>query len=313
MRPLKDRSAFFLLGVLSSLLILSAYWYRPGFLSVLDLNATDAMFAARGESPAPEEVVIVAIDEKSVNEHGRWPWHREKTARLIEALKPSRVTALDIVFSEEENLSSDKSLSSAIKDSRNTVLGYFFRNDSTQEPKPASLAQLNSSKISFLNFLSENAAPDFPGPEFSSIEANIPIVGQGASGFGAFNTVPEPDGIYRQAHLVFKWGPDIYPSLPLEALRKYLSGDIVLNMALYGIDSVDVAGKKVPLDEQGAFSLNFYGTAGSFKTYSASDVMNGKIPEEAIKDKLVFVGVTEKAVYDIRPTPMDPLFPGVEI
>ncbi len=313
MRHLKDRGAFILLGVLSSLLVLFAYWYRPSFLLALDLKATDAMFAARGESPAPDDVVIVAVDEKSVNALGRWPWPRKKTALLVGALKPARVAALDMVFSEEEDPASDKVLSDAIKDSGNVVLGYFFRNDSTENPKPDSIARLNSSKISFLNFLSENAAPDFTGPEFGSVEANTPLIGRSAAGFGAFNALPETDGIYRKAHLSFKWGPDIYPSLPLEAVRRHLKGDIVLNMAQYGMDSLEVAGRKVPLDEQGAFSLNFYGRAGSFRTLSAVDVINGNVPPEALRDRLVFVGVTEKAVYDIRPTPMDSLFPGVEI
>lgn len=312
MRLLKDRSAFILLGVLSSLLLLFAYWYRPAFLLALDLKATDAMFAARGESPAPDNVVIVAVDEKSVNALGRWPWPRKKTAQLVGALKPAKIAALDIVFSEEEDPASDKVLSDAVKDSGNVVLGYFFRNDSTETP-PFSYAQLSPQKINFVNLLSDNAAPEFTGPEFASVEANTPLIGRYAAGFGAFNTIPEADGIYRKANLPFKWGTDIYPSLPLEAVRRYLKGDIVLNMAQYGVDSLEVAGRKVPLDERGAFPLNFYGRAGSFKTLSAVDVINGSVPVDALKDRLVFVGVTEKAVYDIRPTPMDPLFPGVEI
>ncbi|MBI5885902.1 MAG: adenylate/guanylate cyclase domain-containing protein, partial [Deltaproteobacteria bacterium] len=71
--------------------------------------------------------------------------------------------------------------------------------------------------------------------------------------------------------------------------------------------------RKIPVDEQGAFTLNPYGPGGTFTTYSAVDVMKGRLAPDALRDKLVFVGVTERAVYDIRPTPVDSYFPGVEI
>ena len=59
------------IGAASAFIVLFAWWLRPGFLTAMDLKAADAMFMARGARVAPSEVVIVAVDEKSVNELGR--------------------------------------------------------------------------------------------------------------------------------------------------------------------------------------------------------------------------------------------------
>lgn len=311
-----DRKVFLLLGLLSSLLIFAAYRFEPAFLTALDLRAADAMFKARGDSPPPSEVVIVAIDERSVNEGGRWPWPRKKTASLIRSLKGAKVLALDMVFSEEEGPEADAELSNAIKDAGNVVAGFFFRDDSTEAPKQESLDKIKGSKISLLSSTDESFEPQdglFTAIEFSGIEANIPIVGEGAAGSGSFNIIPQYDGIYRSSGLVFRYGGVTYPSLALEAVRKYMEGDAVIYLAPYGIDGISVGERFIPVGEDGAVSLNFYGKGGSFKTYSAIDVLEGRVDEGEFDGKLVFVGVTEKAIYDIRPTPVDNLFPGVEI
>src|SRR3989337_3746548 len=67
------------------------------------------------------------------------------------------------------------------------------------------------------------------------------------------------------------------------------------------------------LDENCGLTINFYGPGGTFTTYPAVDVIKKRIPKGVFKDKIVFIGVTEKAVYDIRVTPVDSLYPGAEV
>lgn len=305
------KAVFAAIGLLSALFVLFLWWLRPHFLSTIDLKASDAMFMLRGARSAPPEIVIVAIDERSVNELGRWPWSRTTTASLVEALSEAKTVALDIVFSEEQDARADSRLSDAITSSRNVVLGYFFRSDSEDRPVPDALAALDPSKIKLLTL--EAGAQHIPWPVFGSIETNTEIIGRGAAGFGAFNTLPREDGLYREAHLLFGYGAEAYPALPLEALRHYLGGEHVVRLAPYGVDSLLVGERAVPVDEFGALQMNFYGPSGSFQTYSAVDVISGRIDPLEFKGRLVFVGVTEKAVYDIRPTPLDALMPGVEL
>ena len=152
-----------------------------------------------------------------------------------------------------------------------------------------------------------------PAPGFKSAETNLERIGEGAAGFGTFNIIPEIDGIHRSVNLVYLYKGDIYPNLALEALRHYRGGAVILDAAEYGIDSIHIDDLRLPVNEMGALMLSFYGPGGSFRTYSAADVLKGKVRAAAFKDKLVFLGVTEKGIYDIRPTPVDALFPGVEL
>ncbi|MDP2681554.1 MAG: adenylate/guanylate cyclase domain-containing protein [Deltaproteobacteria bacterium] len=303
---------FLFWGILASSLSLIIYVAKPSFIEGVDRTAGDARFKARGEAATADEVIIVAIDEKSVNELGRWPWPRTTMARLIDNLAPAKVVGLDIVFSEPETLERDNALGNAVKKAGNVVLGYFLREEATNEPDKKAINQINRSKIKIVKMLeSTSSVPivDLPG-----IETNIPVIGKDASGFGLFNIIPDGnDGILRRSQIIFLYKGDIYPSLALEALRKYLKGDVVLQIAPYGVDGLSINDRELPVDEGGSFQLNFYGKGGTFKTYSAVDIIKGRLPIEAIKGKIVFVGATEKGIYDLRVTPLDPIYPGVEV
>lgn len=319
--PDPEKLPFLALGFLAAMLVVLAYWARPGFMVSMDLKAFDAMTAARGVVQPPPEIVIVAVDEKSVNELGRWPWSRQRTAELIRMLAPAKVTAVDMVFSEPEDARSDAALASAVREAGNVVLGYFFRDDSTETPLKSSLAQLRRSKIRLVRFSgSAGAAREgasapriVPVYFFSGVDPNIPAIGERAAGFGSFNVFPHEDGLYRAAYLLYGYEGELYPVLALEAVREYYSDTLLVGVDVYGIDGINIDERRVPVNEEGRLLLDFYGPAGTFKTYSASDVLSGKVPAEALKDRLVFLGVTEMAISDIRPTPADPVFPGVEL
>lgn len=311
-----DRIVFVLLGILSAVIVVAAYWAKPRVLVGMDMRAMDAMFAYRKPAPTPGDVAVVAVDERSVTELGRWPWTRKKTAALIRKLKGAKVVAIDMVYSEKESREADTDLSRAFAQAGNVVNGFFFRDDTTKVPDPQELDLLKKkSRISLVSSVGdwEATAQSVPAVEFAGVEMDIPVIGKNAAGFGTFNIIPQEDGIYREANLIYKFSGELYPNLALKALSRYLGGDIEVYAAPYGVDSIEINGRSIPLNEEGALTLNFYGPGGSFKTYSAVDVITGAVGPEKFKGKLVFLGVTEKAIYDIRPTPVDSLFPGVEI
>jgi len=75
-------------GVKTGLLVTacSVLIYALGiqFFHMMELKAFDLHFMSRGVVEPGGEVVIVAIDEKSLDEYGRWPWPRQRIARLVE-------------------------------------------------------------------------------------------------------------------------------------------------------------------------------------------------------------------------------------
>ena len=310
-------TVFVILGMSSAFLTIVLYIASPDFLTVLDLKATDAMFEKRPVRKPPENVVLVAIDEKSVNELGRWPWKRSEMASLVRGLGAAKVVVFDMVFSETTDAKDDADLRDAIKETGNVILGYFLRDDSLVAPKAPELAQIRKSKISAIRYLDSG---DFSSLDkinlvsFPSVEPNIAEIGRGAVGHALFNIIQDVDGACRVAKLAYRYKDDIFPALSVEAVRRYTGSDVMLNVGPYGmVDSMSIGEKTVPLNETGGLNINFYGPGGTFTTYPAVDVIKKRIPKGTFKDKIVFIGVTEKAVYDIRVTPVDSLYPGAEV
>ena len=254
-------TVFVALGMISAFLTIVLYIASPDFLTVLDLKATDAMFEKRPVKKPPENVVLVAIDEKSVNELGRWPWKRSEMASLVRGLGAAKVVVFDMVFSETTDAKDDADLRDAIKETGNVILGYFLRDDSSVVPKAQELAQIQKSKINAIRYLDSG---DFSSLDkinmvsFQSVEPNIADIGTGAVGYALFNIIQDVDGTYRAAKLAYRYKDDIFPALSVEAVRRYTGSDVMLNVGPYGmVDSMSIGDKIVPLDETGGLTINF--------------------------------------------------------
>lgn len=309
---MKKRLPFILFGLLGILVAFTAYQQAFPALQQLDYRMKDTRFRIRGAMPADPAVVVIAIDHASIKELGRWPWSREITGKLIEnlAFYGARVTALDIVFSETQDVATDRALAASITNAKNVVLGYFFR-DEEQPLDPLAALQLERSAIRLMRVA--DGVESLPLVEYSNIDTNLPILGENALDAGFFNARPDGDGLYRRTILLLLHDGSIYPSLGLSALRHYLGSDIMLEVQPWGVNGVWVGQKAIPAREDGTLALNYYGSSGAFRTVSAADVIAKRLQPDTLKDALVFVGATEIGIYDIRPTPFDTVQPGVEL
>lgn len=301
------KSRFFiylLIGILSTGVVLFLYFIKIDFLNSLDLKLKDARFRLRGSIEPDGRVFIVAIDSKSVDQLGRWPWDRKIIARMIEKLGNVKVIALDIVFSETSNKESDRALSMAIN-KPNIIAGYYFREEQT-EINPDSYINLRNSRIKIIKTSGNIEA--IPVREFPYAELNISSIKAEA---GFFNITPDNDGVYRRMNLVAIYNEEIYPHLALKTMEKFLNKPLIVEIASYGVETIKIGNETIPVDETGILTINYYGKGGSIKTVSAVDIIDGKVslPEDAI----VFIGATEMGIADIRATPFDPVIPGVEI
>lgn len=301
---------FIIIGLVAALLSLIIYSRKIDFFNAVDLKLRDVRFRTRGNMVPDTRVVIVAIDSKSINELGRWPWDRKVIARLIEGLKVygAKTVALDIVFSEHSNAASDKALAVAFRKSGNIIAGYFFRREAG---KPVARELLQRSRVNNVRLGSNvQEAPVFT---FPNVEMNIPMISAASSSTGFFNILPDRDGILRAATLVAVYERDVYPSLPLAALRHYLGNGITLDVAQYGVDGLMIGNRRIPPDESGRVTLNYYGSQGVFRTIPAVDILKKRLGSGALKDAIVFIGATEIGIADMRATPLDPALPGVEV
>lgn len=306
------RSIFIIIGLLAVVASFSLYRTAQPFVQQVDLRLKDARFLLRGAQRPDPRVAIVAIDSRSVKELGRWPWSRSVTARLIREIKRqgARVIALDMVFSEPQAAGPDGALARAVAESGNVVLGQFFR-DEPQQLDPETLRQVESGRIKILR--KAVGVSQVPITEYRYIDGNLPSIGQGALDLGFFNQQADSDGLYRKMPLLLQYGGEIYPSLGIVALKRYLGEEISVEVETYGIGLLRLGHLPVPVSEHGLLSLSWYGPGGTITTHSAADVLAGRMPAGTLQGKLVLVGVTEAGIADVRATPFDPQLPGVEI
>ena len=337
------------IGLLMTIFSLAVYMAGIPFLHMMELKAYDLHFLSRGPVKPGNEVAIVTIDEKSVDLLGRWPWPRTRIAELIERLNSyqAKVIAFDIVFAEpdessginvmrelkaryperaikaafeaaEREADNDARLADTLKKSPSVILGYFFFTSGEEvkhrKIKPEKQTDYHiPSRYTSIRYLEKGVQPPVL-PHALAVEQNIGALAQATSDFGYFNIIPDSDGTVRWVPLAIQYGDDIYPHLSLEAVRKYIgSPALMMNAASYGVDSIQMGDRVVPTDEQGRLLINFRGPQKTFPHYSFVDVLNGTVPANAFKDKIVLVGATAIGIYDMRVTPFSGTFPGVEI
>lgn len=326
------------LALCAGVLVSIVRWSGCGFLELIDSRTVDYRLLQRGVQPASSEVVIVAVDDASLAEIGRWPWPRRVRAQLIRRLEEAgaAVIGVDAVDSEagtsacaaelperfpgvaEEQWTEfrtallaasqdDRELAEAIRDSGRTVLGYFFNLDGPFGPTTARASRYNAVQ-------SADRRGHRKAIEARSVVGNLPELNEAAREVGYFNVVPDSDGFVRRYPLVIRFGEEFFLPLPLAMLRVYRpESPLALRFAEFGVEAVRFGTRAVPVAENGEMLLNYRGPGHTFRHVSAVDVLAGRVPAEVFRDRLVLIGVTARAVYDIRVTPFDPVFPGVEI
>lgn len=283
------------------------------------------MFLIRGEKEADKNIVIVDIDEKSLKELGQWPWSRDKVATILKNLTSSGagIIGLDIVFAEPDNSSPKRVLEKLNIEHKNaidydevlammiaqtpTVVGYVF---ALQEDGLKAERSPKSGPI----FIEKNK------PSISSvIKAHRPILNIAqiqdyAYANGYFNTVPDRDGMVRSIPMIIEYDQMIYPSLSLEMIRLML-GEKKVNIEYYEnqIEQIRIGEISIPTDMFGRMRINYRGPEKQYKYISAIDIYNNTVSPEAIANKIILLGTSAAGLLDLRSTPFDSAFPGVEV
>jgi adenylate cyclase len=157
--------------------------------------------------------------------------------------------------------------------------------------------------------------------EYPALLPPLPPIVAGAAGLGFYNAFPDDaDGVIRQTALLIQVHGIYLPSLDARMVAQVLGVSPSRIVAVASdsigsgnIDSVDFDGKlSVPTDDRGLLRINYYGPNGTFPNYSVSDIIDGRTPPGAFKNKVVVVGATAQGTYDQRLTPFSKSTPGLE-
>ena len=308
-------------------------------LDQADLRAMDLRLLQRGPGVTSPDVVVLAIDDASIAALGRWPWPRALMARLIDRLSEAdaAVIGFDIVQSEttvaqsfegirarvdgvdaatwervREALSEvsheDELLADAVRRSNRVVLGYFLEDQVQNQP---------SLEERLTSFSVIRPSKDGIGEELvakrDSLTANLPSLTAAAREVGFFNVFQDDDGFVRSLPLVIRVGQRLVVPLSLAMWRVYRPDDTLqIRFEEHGVDQLRVGSREIPVSEVGQLFLNYRGKGQTIPHVSALDLLEKRVSKERLANKLVVVGVTATAVADVRVTPFEGVFPGVE-
>jgi len=143
---------------------------------------------------------------------------------------------------------------------------------------------------------------------------NIPTIQDQAYSSGFFNSTPDPSGIIRSVPLVVKYDDEVFTSLAFEMVRLAKGiEEINIEYDENGVVGITLGDKFIPTDRYGRLFLNYRGPGRTFKYISAADIYNGDFNKSEIENSFVLVGTSAAGLFDMRSTPLDSVYPGVEV
>jgi len=310
----------------------------------------DLLYDTRVRFSAPggidDRIVIIAIDEASLQEHGHWPFTREKFAAMMDNLfgHGVAVVGFDVLFAERDE-SADVSLLRELASNEEdagfrqrldelepmidrdrlfaesmqggpTILGYYF--DTNEEtafitgvlPYPAFDFHESMSNSIFL-------------PRGAGYSSTLAVLMESAFSAGFINNpLIDPDGVVRRTPLLHEYELGVYESLSMSIAATFLN-DITLPIFVDAsgwmgdyppLEGLELAGRPIPIDAQGAVLVPYRGPAGSFPYISVGDVISGNVEDPSILEgRIALIGATAPGMEDLRTTPFGSIYPGVEI
>ncbi|MCW8825568.1 MAG: adenylate/guanylate cyclase domain-containing protein [Gammaproteobacteria bacterium] len=269
-----------LLALITTFTIVALYYNQNPFLEAFEAKSYDLRFKnIRGAIKPNEQIAIIAIDDKSIGELGRFPWTRSAYIPLLENLSAAGAKAVlfDAFYPEPQDEVIDRAFADAIRKAGNVVLATTFSFDQQFR--------------------------------VTGSTGSLPLIEEAAMGIGHINLVPEDDGINRRNILLIEAEGRLVPSLGM------MGAMVALDKKTFSPTpfSVELAGRSVPVDEDYAMWINYTGAAGIYPQYSFSDISQGRIDPALLKNKIFFLGATALGIYDMRVTPFHSNTPGVEV
>lgn len=276
-----------------------------GWTANLEGIALDAMFRARGPRDADPRVVIVAVDDAAVVRAGErtgagWPLPRSYYGRAIRDLKRlgAKTIAFDVLFSEPgPDARQDLELARQCRAVGNIAQACAFQ-------VPAQRVELSPNLPAAP--LPARFALVSPTQQLPVVRravwatAPLPALSESAAALGHVNVFPEASGVLRRAPHLLRWHGQMFPSLSLATAAHFLGEKPTLDSQT---SQIILAGRHIPLDREGLTLVNWIGAGEAYPKWSLNQLLDGQIPEAAIRGRVVIVGVTALGAFESRATP----------
>jgi serine/threonine-protein kinase len=330
------------MGIGITVLFLGIGLVRMDFLDTLDLKLYNIMIELRGDPGSQSDIIIVDIDDDSIEKIGRWPWPRHILADGIKKINSGdpKVIGLNLILSEPEESTGLKTvkeleaLFTATFSDKTGEKGVSYLQalqntmDRLDNDKKLAEAIRESGKVVLPVFFRDSVAgsgeikkaDDFltaysiqnirspAGAQYyqaNEIILPLPSFIEASIGIGHINFGNDIDGIARRERLVYEYRRLFFPSYTLKLASVYLNVSREKLSAELG-STVTLGSLKIPTTPVSELLVNFKGPGGSFKHFSFFDVINDKIPPNVFKNKLVLVSASASGLMNPISTPTDP-------
>ncbi len=284
------------------------------------------------EKDTSSPIIMVTIDDESINGMGRWPWPRGHIAQMVNFLKQSeaKVIGINIIYSENDlsqgllevrkiikGMEDDPALQKkilenplyqALKDSEKRLDNDAILTTSLLESKNVilplyfTLGKVAGGGANVPDYLKLNSmVPSGTEDTLTAREITppIPAFAQNALALGHINIITDSDGTVRGEPLLINYESRLYPSLSLQLTLKYLNYDIK-DVRLYS-QGLRIQKIAIPTDEKNRMLISFN---ARFPRYSFIDVINNKIPAATFKNKIVIIAQSAAGLGSSVTTPI---------
>jgi adenylate cyclase len=318
-------------GFVLILLFLGLHAWDPALIEAARLKVFDQYMRIKPrQPPQPSPVVIVDIDEVSLENVGQWPWPRTIFARLIDRLAEmgAAVIAFDVIFAEADRFSPAEFAASldGLDPTIVAGLGALPDNDTAMAEamqrhrvilgQPAStqaLVQAAAASAPPMTVASINGDPRPYLMRFADLVRSVPVLEEAAQGVGLVTFDADLDGVVRRVPAVVDVSGRIVPTLAIEALRVATGQPtIATRSGEGGIEAIVLQGVAIPTDGQAQIWIH-YTPHQPDRYVSAADVLDGRVDPARIAGRIVIVGASAAGLGDIKATPVSARMPGVEV
>ena len=289
-------------GLLAALCLLVGL--EPGPLASLRDSVFDAYQKLMPRPRSTMPAVIVAIDERTLDTRGQWPWPRTVMAELIKAIDKARPAAVgvDLLFVEPDrsSASADSILAKAIQPGKVVmgIAGLEYRDRRYPFPPGVAPAKISSMR-------------DLPLRRFDGHLQSRPEINKAADGRGLISS--DAKQIVRRVPLIARIGGVIVPALSIEMIR-VATGTPLLRITDHGGErlTLGLGNFQIPMQSDGSAYV-WFGPHDPERFISAEDILSGTASPALLENKLVLIGMTGLGLLDYQTTALGERIPGVEI
>ncbi len=304
--------------------VVALAFFLPGWLARWEAKTWDWRVSTMAKpSDATDKIRVILLDQSSLD-WGKeenalsWPWPREVYGAVIDFCKRAgaRSIAFDVLYTEHSKygVSDDQAMADAMR-AMPVVSAVFLSRNTGSEARWPNFAPAPAFQINGLEeWIAKTGYQSYAHASFP-----VPKIAAAAKILANVQMRPDNDTVYRRVTLLEVFDGKVMPAL---GLADYLAAHPQTKMAI-APGKLTIGEKIIPIDDNGQAILNFRGPSGTHKAYSAASVIqsalllaegeNPVINTEEFKDAFVFFGFSAPGLYDLRPTPVSGVYPGVEV